>query len=227
VSLSAASENDRFAAELRGFGPVGLGAILVIFLGALVASGWGAALLVLLWTYRSRTPWRELGFAVPRSWLLTIVGGILFGAALKLFHKAIILPLLGLPSVNQAYHYLVGNPSALPEIVLTILVSAAFGEETFYRGYLFERIGKLLGGRPWAKVVAVLVSAALFGVAHLADQGVPGAVQAVFVGLVFGGIFAVTSRLWFLMIAHASFDLTAVAIIYFSLEARVAHWVFK
>lgn len=227
MSVSAAPENDRFAAELRGFGPVGLGAILVIFLGALVASGWGAALLVLLWAYRSRTPWRDLGFAVPRSWLLTIVGAILFGAALKLFHKAIILPLLGLPSVNRAYHYLVGNPSALPGIVLTILVSAAFGEETFYRGYLFERMGKLLGGRPWGKVVAVVVSAALFGAAHLADQGKTGAVQAVVVGLVFGGIFAVTNRLWFLMIAHASFDLTAVAIIYFGLEARVAHWVFK
>ena len=225
--MSAAPENDRFAAELRGFGPAGLGAILVIFLGALVASGWGAALLVLLWAHRSRTPWRELGFAVPRSWLLTIVGGILFGAVLKLFHKAIILPLLGLPSVNQAYHYLVGNPSALPEIVLTILVSAAFGEETFYRGYLFERMGKLLGVRPWAKVFTVVVSAALFGLAHLADQGKTGAVQAVVVGLVFGGIFAVTNRLWILMIAHASFDLTAVAIIYFNLEARVAHWFFK
>jgi hypothetical protein len=30
-----------------------------------------------------------------------------------------------------------------------------------------------------------------------------------------------------LMIAHASFDLTAVAIIYWNLETRVAHLVFK
>ena len=225
--MSAAPENDRFAADLRGFGPVGLGAILVIFLGAIVASGWGAGLLVLLWAYRSRTPWRELGFAPQKGWPLTIAGGVLFGAALKLLHKSVILPLLGIEPVNPVYHFLVGNTLALPGMVFTVLVSAAFGEETFYRGYLFERIGKLLGGGARSKLVALVVSSSLFGAAHLVDQGRNGAVQAVIVGLVFGGIFAVTGRLWFLMIAHAAFDLTAVAIIYLDLETRVAHWFFK
>jgi hypothetical protein len=29
------------------------------------------------------------------------------------------------------------------------------------------------------------------------------------------------------MIMHAAFDLTALAIIYFGLELRVAHWMFR
>ena len=45
--------------------------------------------------------------------------------------------------------------------------------------------------------------------------------------LVFGTIFAVTGRIWMVMCAHAAFDLTAVAIIYWNLEAAVAHLVFK
>jgi len=45
--------------------------------------------------------------------------------------------------------------------------------------------------------------------------------------LVFGAIFAMTGRLWMLMCAHAAFDLTALAIIYWNLESDVAHWVFK
>ena len=46
-------------------------------------------------------------------------------------------------------------------------------------------------------------------------------------GLVFGTIFAVTGRIWMLMCAHAAFDLTALAIIYWGLESDVAHLVFK
>ena len=45
-------------------------------------------------------------------------------------------------------------------------------------------------------------------------------------GLVFGTIFAITGRIWLLMVAHAAFDLTALAIIYWD-RARVAHVIFN
>ncbi len=64
-------------------------------------------------------------------------------------------------------------------------------------------------------------------VAHYSVQGLAGAEQAMIVGLVFGTIFAVTGQLWMLMCAHAAFDLTAVAIIYWNLESDVAHLIFK
>jgi membrane protease YdiL (CAAX protease family) len=72
----------------------------------------------------------------------------------------------------------------------------------------------------------VLLTAGLFGLGHYADQGLAGAEQATIIGLVFGTIFAVTSQIWMLMIAHAAFDLTAYAIIYWNLESDVAHLVF-
>ncbi|HXN51685.1 MAG TPA: hypothetical protein VN943_07085 [Candidatus Acidoferrum sp.] len=40
-------------------------------------------------------------------------------------------------------------------------------------------------------------------------------------------IFAVTGRICMLMIAHAAFDVTAVAMIYWNLESKVAHLAFK
>jgi hypothetical protein len=46
------------------------------------------------------------------------------------------------------------------------------------------------------------------------------------VGLVFGGIFALRRELWQLMIAHAAFDLTAFALIYWKREAAVARALF-
>ncbi|MFL5312348.1 MAG: CPBP family intramembrane glutamic endopeptidase [Myxococcales bacterium] len=218
--------SDRVAAGLRGFGPLGIAAFLVIAAGNLVVAPL-SAVLVLVWARLSRTPWREIGYVRPESWTGDLALGILFGAAFKLVMKIVVMPLLGADPVNRTYHYLAGNRAALPAILFAVIVGAGFGEETLFRGYLFERFGKLFGGGRWARSFIVLLTAALFGLAHYSDQGLAGAEQATITGLVFGTIFAVTGQLWMLMCAHAAFDVTAVAIIYWDVESAVAHLVFK
>lgn len=111
--------------------------------------------------------------------------------------------------------------------MFALIVGAGFGEETFFRGYLFERLGKLFGPGRSARITTVLLTSVLFGLAHYSVQGRDGAVQGTITGLVFGTIFAVTGRIWMLMCAHAAFDLTAYAIIYWNLESAVAHLFFK
>ena len=184
------------------------------------------ALLVLVWVRLSRTPWREIGYVRPKSWTGTVPAGLAFGIAFKFLMKAIVMPLLGADPINQAYHYLAGNRALLPTAVWAMLV-AGFAEETVYRGYLFERLGKLFGPSVVAKTSTVLLTSAWFGLGHYIVQGLAGTEQATIVGLVFGTIFAVTGRIWMLMLAHASFDLTALAMIYCNLETKVAHLVFK
>jgi hypothetical protein len=225
ANSSSQPPQDRFAAELRGFGPLGILAVLIIAAGQIVAPL--SAVLVLVWRRLSRTPWREIGYVRPKSWIGTLVVGLAFGIAFKLLMKAIVMPLLGANPMNQAYHYLAGNPAALPAAVWTMIVVGGFGEETVFRGYMFERLGKLLGRSPSAKTATVLVTTALFASLHYFDQGQAGAQQATITGLVFGTVFAVTGRIWMLMCAHAAFDLTAVAIIYWNLESAVAHLIFK
>jgi CAAX protease family protein len=182
---------------------------------------------VLAWAWRSRTPWREIGFVRPASWTRTVALGIAFGIAFKFLMKAIVMPLLGADSINEAYHYLAGNKAALPGMLYAVTVGAGFGEETVFRGYLFERLGKLLGTGAWAKPLIVVLAALWFGLLHYPVQGLAGVQQATIVGLVFGTIFALTGQIWMLMFAHAAFDLTAVALIYWNLESDVAHLVFK
>jgi hypothetical protein len=80
---------DRLAARLRGFGPVGILAILVILAGNLVVVPL-SAILVLVWARWSRTPWREIGYVRPRSWIRGAALGIVFGVAFKFLMKAII-----------------------------------------------------------------------------------------------------------------------------------------
>jgi membrane protease YdiL (CAAX protease family) len=214
------------AARLRGFGPLGILAILVIFAGNLVVAPL-SAILVLFWVQLSRTPWREIGYVRPRSWVGSVTVGILFGSLFKLLMKAIVMPLLGADPINQAYHFVAGNPAALPGMLFSVTLVAGFGEETIFRGYLFERLGKLLGTAVSAKISIVLVTSIFFGLLHYPVQGLAGAEQATVTGLVFGTIFAIRGRIFMLMIAHAAFDLVALALIYWNLESQVAHFFFK
>ncbi len=108
---------DRFAAALRGFGPAGIAAILVILAGNGLFVPL-SAILVLAWAWRSGTPWHEIGYARPARWVRRLVAGILFG------------------------------------------------EETVFRGYLFERLGKLFGCSLTARVSIVLLTSVWFGAAH-------------------------------------------------------------
>src|ERR1700720_4289881 len=134
---AAPSSEDRFAASLRGFGPLGILAILVILAANLITVP-VSAVLVLAWVQWSRTPWSEIGYALPKSWIGTAAIGIAFGIAFKLLLKSLVMPLLGADPINHTYHYLVGNPAALPAILFAFITSAGFGEETVFRGYMFE-----------------------------------------------------------------------------------------
>ena len=138
ANSSTPSPRDRLAADLRGFGPLGILAMLLIAAGQIVAPL--SAVLVLLWTAVSRTPWREIGYVRPKSWVGGFAVGIAFGISFKFLMKAAVMPLLGANPTNQAYHFLVGNEAALPGIILTMIIVAGIGEETFFRGYMFPRI---------------------------------------------------------------------------------------
>jgi membrane protease YdiL (CAAX protease family) len=218
--------DDPIAARLRGFGPLGILAILIILAGNFLVAPL-SAILALVWVGLSRTPWREIGYVRPKSWIRSVALGIAFGCVFKLVMKAIVMPLLGADPINQAYHHLAGNTAAFPGMVFTLIVVAGFGEETLFRGWMFERFGKLFGSSVWARTFIVLLTSIWFGLLHYKEQGLAGVEQAIITGLIFGTIFAIRRRIFMLMVAHAAFDLMALAIIYWEIESKVAHLIFK
>jgi len=225
MSTSATAREDHsISRALRGFGPPGIVVLLVILL---IGPPWFRAILVLIWARLSNTSWHDLGFVRPKSWILTIGPGVLFGTILKFFLKAVVMPLIGADPINRAYHYLVGNTAAIPAMLLIVIASAGFGEETVFRGFLFDRFGRLFGRSRMAIIGIVLLTSLLFAAGHYLDQGVFGVEQAFFTGLFFGSVFAATGNLWLVMVAHAAFDLTALAMIYYDVEMQIAHSIFK
>lgn len=217
---------DAVARALRGFGPIGIVTSLVVLLFSAILGPFRAAF-PLAWAWRSRTPWSDLGLRRPRSWVATIVLGILLGAVFKLAMKSVVMPLLGAPAENAAFQFLRGNVPAVAYMLVAVTLGAGFGEELVFRGFFFHRLEQLLGRGTRARVFIVLVTSVLFGLFHLPEQGVPGAQQATISGLVMGTIYARSRNLWLPVIAHATFDVVAVFIIYFGLEAWWAHLFFR
>lgn len=220
----ARAPDDDFATRLRGFGFVGLLALLSIYFGSVIVPGLGA-LLVLAWAWRSRTPWAEIGLSRPPSWMATIALGIGLGITLRLLMKSLVMPLLGAPPVNPAFHHLEGNTAALPAAIFMMGFVAAFGEEVVTRGFLFERLTRLVGRSAGAMTIIVVLTSIVFGIGHYPMQGLAGAQNATIMGMVFGTLYVVTGRLWLSVATHAAFNLAGLAIIYFGIGAELDAWL--
>lgn len=210
--------------ERRSRGHDLAGVLLVV--AASLAGAVVGAIVVLLWARLHHTPMRELGFASPPRWLRTLAVAAAIGISLRLILKALVMPLLGAPAVNASYQYLTGNTAALAQVGAVILL-AGVAEELLYRGFLFERFRALLGSGRGVILASILTSTALFAIAHYRDQGFLGVAQSAITGLAFATMFAGYRNLWPPVVAHITFNLTSVALIYSDLESAVAESVFR
>jgi membrane protease YdiL (CAAX protease family) len=110
------------------------------------------------------------------------------------------------PSDMSAYDYLKDNIGLLLLSLIGIYIVSSFGEEVVYRGFLITRITELSGNTKWGRIIAVLISAIIFGFAHY-GWGPMGIVQTFFMGLALGiCYFWLKRKLWILILAHAYMD---------------------
>ena len=172
----------------------------------------------LSWMARIEPRGRDSISAGGRTWTLDrfSVGGVLWGRETLWADDSGTLQ--AVVSVDAEFDHFEAVRPELEDAVPQLVARAASDGS----GHAF-RLSAVARG-----ILLMLVGAtALFALAHLPDQGVPGATQAAITGAVIGLLYLGTRRLWIPMFAHAAFDLTAVALIYWNLEERVAHLLFK
>lgn len=182
-------------------------------------------------TIRHRESWSSFGLRRLKRWwsvplvlpqaLLGVVAILAIGAGTALAGEA-----LGFwttegtqTGVEARWGNIEGN---LPVYLMWMAIgwtSAAFGEEIFFRGYLIDRIGKLLPSARWATAVAVFIPALIFGIAHAYYQGVRGLIVTGLIGLALGTLYLVNKRnLWPNIIAHGVVDSLAFTAMYLDLD---------
>jgi membrane protease YdiL (CAAX protease family) len=224
-NLSDPDRWEQIASQLRRWDGLGALAFLAIATSLWIATP-VAALLVLVWAWLSRTPFKAIGLVRPGSWTAGLLAGVALGLIEKFLLKALILPLMGAPAVNQAYHFLAHNPKRAIVFAILAVFQAGFCEEVVFRGFFFERLARLLGESRAALILTVAITSLVFGLLH-SSQGSAGILNAMIGGVMCGTIYLLNRRrLYTVMVSHAVFDLAAVVMIYWNLEDAVARLVF-
>jgi hypothetical protein len=90
-------------------------------------------------------------------------------------------------------------------LVLMVAVGAPIVEELVYRGLLQRSVARSIGAVP-----SLLVVSLLFACIHISPAEIPGLFLA---GLLFGTCVVLTGRLGPAMLAHASFNATALVVL--------------
>ncbi len=96
---------------------------------------------------------------------------------------------------------------------VTMFILVAFQpipEEIFFRGFLLEKFDSL-----WGKHFAVVITAVLFGVAHLSYQKFVPALLIIFIGIILGYLVFKTRNLYSAIFAHILFNVSSFLLLLF------------
>ena len=89
-------------------------------------------------------------------------------------------------------------------LMLILIAFQPIGEEIFFRGFLLEKFNSLVG-----KEAAIIVTALLFGIAHLSFGNVYPAIMTAVVGLLLAFLVIKTKNLYSAITAHILFNLVS------------------
>lgn len=131
-----------------------------------------------------------LGFFTPSGLLKTIVLNVLVVVSIALVFNSVLQSLfdwMGIaPASHDTFDYLKGNLMAL---ALTLVVvawgTAAFGEEIVFRGFILNRLHECLGSKKGTLLIAIIIHAVLFGLAHW-PHGLRGIISTGVIALMLG-----------------------------------------
>lgn len=153
----------------------------------------------------------DFGIPGPRAVLRAAVRSILvflFAVAAFVLGAIVVANITGVPEGADlgAYAPLRGNVGLLVVALIAVWISASFGEEVVYRGFLMNRIAEMGSSGKWAWRTAVVVSALAFGLAHY-TWGLIGIVETTCMGLALAvSYLRVGKNLWVNVLAHGYMD---------------------
>jgi membrane protease YdiL (CAAX protease family) len=157
-------------------------------------------LLACFWPFFRYVEREPTGLFAPPGWAKELLAGIAAGALIFAVIVAVVAALGGYHVTGR------GGLDALWQPLAGAGLIAAFTEELFFRGILFRYIEKAAGS--W---IALALTSALFGAAHLGNPGATwfsSLAIAIEAGVLLGAVYMLTRRLWAAMGLHAAWNFT-------------------
>ena len=145
----------------------------------------------------------------------------LLGIAIFLFSGYVMMPIVthltGQPIDYSEFETYKGNLPAILSLLVYVWLSAAFGEEIIFRGYLMRQFTKLFGSNKISLVINILLFGFLFGWVH-AYQGISGQILTGITGMILALIFHFRKNdLWFNIAVHGFIDTIGLVYMYYGL----------
>ena len=181
-----------------------------------------AAALALVFSWAAtRTPLGDLGVRWPKRPLRLLLGATLLAVGMNAFGRTFLWPTLYRIFGQRDLRYLgaiEGNLDVVLALLPFIWLSAAICEEIVYRGFIQQRLERILGGGLVGNAAAIALTSLIFAANH-AVQGLSGMIQTFIVSCVLGAIF-VRSRhnLVLMILIHGVWDTFSVTVMYFGLK---------
>ncbi len=211
-----------------------LSVILLVAISALpnlgVIAGWVFILVALLACVRQGS-FGEIGFRRPESWARTILLAITFGVVIQLVFSIVVDPLLtrwtGTPLDVSSLDGMRGN-------IVNYLIMLAIGwglggflEEMLFRGYLLKRVRLVLGDSSATTLIAILLPALAFGLAH-SYQDTAGMISTGLIGAILGALFVwYRGNLWLPIMVHGFINVVGITLIYTSYDRVLSTLLFR
>lgn len=162
------------------------------------------------------TQWIEIGFSFKDFSIKKISVGI----ALAVFYVGLdqyvvddLISKIAEPGLPEIF----SMKGDIIKLIIGLAVSwstAAFFEELLFRGYFMSRLIDAVGEGMWAKIIVVIISAAVFGFVH-AYQGLHGAIGAGVFGIYQASVFFIDKkRVTIPIVAHGAFDTIGFTMLY-------------
>jgi len=174
---------------------------------------------IFLITYWNDKTISGIGLNPSTSLLKTI------GIGLLLF--VIVVPILDFivqPLVNKltgevvdysSFQSVANNFPKYSKYFIYILISAGFGEEILFRGFLFRQFKIILPAFEYKTTFIIVLSALLFSLPHL-YQGLSGLIMTFIFGLIFAITYVKTNyNLWITIILHGLVDALFITLAYY------------
>ena len=162
--------------------------------------------------------WSDLGLRRPVAPWRTILYAVAASVGLLFAIRIVIVPLavfVAGDSIDLSVFGEAGDTRAFLPWFVEALTLSAFGEEMVFRGYLIRRVSELMGNTSVGRVAAVVVSSALFGLAHR-YQGRAGVIATAMIGAVQGTLYLCDrENLWTVIVCHGIVDAVILSTLYF------------
>lgn len=174
---------------------------------------------ILLLTYWKDRTVSTIGLAPKAGLFKTIISSIAIFLVLE-----IVMDFIVQPFVNELYNEvpqydafsgIAHDYSMYIKYLLFIWISAAFGEEILFRGFLFKQLNIIIPDFGLKNTTIVLLSSLFFSLPHL-YQGTSGLIITFIFGVLFGTIYICFDKnLWVTILSHGLIDTTFITLAYY------------